>query len=310
VAQASVAWRDALFVTGGLRVERTAGALDAQVATLPMLGASWVRAHGDVSLKLRGAYGKGIRPPQTVTRGATWSHRVPLAARAHLEPESQSGVEVGADVSVGRALTLHLTRFDQRASGLVQPVTTVRDGFAGGGRLGYELQNVGAIDNRGWELQGVARAGALAVTGSLALVDSRVARLASGYRGDLRPGDRMLEVPARTMSLAATWTSARWSTTWGAARASDWINYDGLALGAALAGGTAAPRDFVGAQLRTYWREYAGVTRVRGALAYRVRAGTSLVLSAENLLDRQRGEPDNVTVLPGRTVLAGLRADF
>ena len=153
-------------------------------------------------------------------------------------------------------------------------------------------------------------AGPLSVTGALALVESRVARLASGYRGDLRPGDRMLEVPARTLSLGATWSAARWTATWSASRASDWINYDGLALGAALASGTATPGDFAGPQLRAYWREYPGVTRVRGTLSYRLRAGTSLDVAGDNLLDRQRGEPDNVTVLPGRTVTAGLRAEF
>jgi iron complex outermembrane receptor protein len=34
------------------------------------------------------------------------------------------------------------------------------------------------------------------------------------------------------------------------------------------------------------------------------------VLTADNLLDRQRGEPDNLTIVPGRTLLLGLRAAF
>ena len=315
VAQTALSWNDALFVTGGARLERTSGGSDAQVATLPMLGTSWVHAWGDATLKLRAAYGRGIRPPQTITREATFTGRLMAASRAELAPESQSGIEAGADLSLGRRLSLHVTRFDQRASGLIQPVTIVEDGVAVGGgaphpRLAYELQNVGAIDNRGWELQGVTTWGALSVGGSLALVDSRVARLANGYRGDLRPGDRMLEVPARTLSLSATWTAPRWSTTWNASRANDWINYDGLALGESLASGTATPRDFAGSQLRAYWREYAGVTRLRGTIAFRLRGGTSLLFTGDNLLDYQRGEPDNVTVLPGRTIMAGLRADF
>jgi iron complex outermembrane receptor protein len=32
------------------------------------------------------------------------------------------------------------------------------------------------------------------------------------------------------------------------------------------------------------------------------------VLTGENLLDLQRGEPDNATIVPGRTVLLGVRA--
>jgi hypothetical protein len=33
-------------------------------------------------------------------------------------------------------------------------------------------------------------------------------------------------------------------------------------------------------------------------------------MSAGNLLDYQLGEPDNVTVLPGRTITGGVRGKF
>jgi iron complex outermembrane receptor protein len=36
----------------------------------------------------------------------------------------------------------------------------------------------------------------------------------------------------------------------------------------------------------------------------------TVVLTGRNLLDAQRGEPDNVTVVPGRTLTAGLQAKF
>ena len=35
-----------------------------------------------------------------------------------------------------------------------------------------------------------------------------------------------------------------------------------------------------------------------------------VILTGENLLDVQRGEPDNITVLPGRTITFGVRAEF
>jgi glucose-1-phosphate thymidylyltransferase len=35
-----------------------------------------------------------------------------------------------------------------------------------------------------------------------------------------------------------------------------------------------------------------------------------LVLGGDNLLDRQRGEPDDATVMPGRSVSLGIRAKF
>ncbi len=72
----------------------------------------------------------------------------------------------------------------------------------------FQTQNVGEISNRGWELQTTVDAGALSLIGNLSLVDSRVQRVARGYSGDLRVGDTMLGVPARTASATAAWAMA------------------------------------------------------------------------------------------------------
>ena len=66
----------------------------------------------------------------------------------------------------------------------------------------------------------------------------------------------------------------------------------------------------VGPALRAYWREYRGTTHlsVRASLALRARTWVSL--SGDNLLNRQTGEPDNVTVVPGRSINLGLRTAF
>jgi iron complex outermembrane receptor protein len=237
-----------------------------------------------------------------------------LYAAGALAPESQAGVEAGLDLLVGRRLGLHVTRFDQRASGLVQPVLLGADTVVTRSRgvptrttrFLYQLRNVGEIANRGWELQGTADAGRLSLAATLSLVDSRVVRLASGYDGDLRPGDRMLEVPARTASVSATWSAARWSTSWTLARAADWTAYDRVALDAA-----ALERPAVsGAWLRGFWRDYDGVTRLRATLSRDLFRGAGLTLAGDNLLDERRGEPDNATVLPGRTVTLGIRLRF
>jgi hypothetical protein len=150
---------------------------------------------------------------------------------------AQSGVEAGVDLLVGRVLGFHVTRFDQLAAGLIRPVAVSSsgpgpggDGGGGGGgrggsgpggggpndgrRIAYELQNVGEITNRGWEVSGSAGAHGFTVSTAYAIVDSRVRRL------------------------------------------------------------------------------------------------LSLVATADNLLNHEFGEPDNVTVLPGRTIAGGLRARF
>jgi iron complex outermembrane receptor protein len=325
LGQGELSLGNSLFVNGGTRLEYISGpSFGGQLALLPMLGVSWVREANGWTGKLRGAYGRGIRPARTLARGATWSGGRLAGTLTSLDPEQQSGVELGGDLLWRGGLGLHVTRFDQRASGLVQPVALVINPRAGAlpgarsPRIAYELQNVGAIDNRGWELQATTGTGPLSIAATLSLVDSRVARLASGYRGDLRPGDRILEVPARTLGLTASWTAPRWSLSGTVARASDWINYDRLALADAIedalevptAGGAEPPRAPVGDQLRAYWRRYDGAARVSVRGSYRLWGRTALTLSGDNLLNRQVGEPDNISVLPGRTLTAGFRTGF
>ncbi len=120
----------------------------------------------------------------------------------------------------------------------------------------------------------------------------------------------MLEVPARTLGVNGSYVRSRWSTQWSLTRASDWINYDRIALLSAFAGQGRDPREFVGPQLRDYWINYDGVTRVGGRVSLFLGRGMTFTVEGENLLDEQRGEPDNVTVLPGRTVSAGLKVRF
>jgi len=322
VAQANTSLRNRVFLTTGLRLERDDALVGStRVTALPMLGGAVVGDRGDVTFKVRAAYGKGIRPVQGAIRELAWSGRRTALVAYDITPEQQAGVEAGADLFVGRTLGFHVTRFDQQATGLIQsvPVTvpareTERgaryDDNAGGTYVAYELQNVGEIANRGWELQGTADFGRLSLGSSLSLVDSRVQRVASGYSGDLRAGDRMLEVPARTVSATGSWKGNRWFSSLTLSRASDWTGYDRVAVANALTSGGLLPSDLVGDRLRSYWRQYAGVTRLRANFTRDLFRGVSLVLTGDNLLGQQRGEPDNATVVPGRTLTAGLKAKF
>jgi iron complex outermembrane receptor protein len=313
-AQAMLSWQDRWYLSAGGRAERTRGATtDVQSALLPMVGAVYVRDYGTAVLKLRSAYGTGIRPARTLARGTSWMGRGGASATEGLQPERQTGIEAGADLVLAHGVSLHVTRFDQEASGLIQPVGSMSNAVGANGRIvrnvSYTLQNVGAITNRGWELQATARRSRLQLAGTLSLVDSRVARTATGYRGELRVGDRMLDVPASTVSLAATWAAHRWSVSSTATRAADWIGYDRTAIGEAVAN-TAPEYDFGGPLLRRYWLRYDGVTRWRANASYRLRGDLSLLIGGENLLNVQRGAPDNATVTAGRTLSFGLRSMF
>ena len=321
VAQANTSMQNHVFLTAGMRLERDDALLGStRVSSLPMLGGAVVGGRGDVTLKLRAAYGKGERPVQGAIRELGWSGRRTTLVAYDVTPEQQAGVEAGADLFVGRTLGFHVTRFDQKATGLIQSVPiSVPDGAPSRGArfddygqsyVAYELQNVGEIANRGWEITSTVDFGRLSLGSSLSLVDSRVQRLASGYTGDLQPGDRMLEVPARTASVSGSWQGKGWFSSLTLARASDWTGYDRVAVAEALTSGGLAPSDLVGDRLRSYWRDYAGVTRLRANFSRDLFRGLSFTLTGDNLLGQQRGEPDNVTIVPGRTVTAGLKAKF
>jgi iron complex outermembrane receptor protein len=176
--------------------------------------------------------------------------------------------------------------------------------------MAFTLQNVGAITNRGWEFEATTRVRSLSVAATMALVDSRVARVANAYRGELRVGDRMLDVPANTVSLSAAWARGRWTLTSTAIRAADWVGYDRGAVGSALSTGDQSVRALEGTNLRTFWLRYPGVTRWRAGAQYRWREAFSLVAGGENLLNVQTGVPDNATVIAGRTLTFGVRTVF
>jgi len=315
-AQASTAWRDALFLTGGLRVERNdAFAGDDRHPVLPLLGVAFVRTIGPIEMKLRSSYGKGIRPPATAVRGAWGEPTSPLGVRPGLDPEVQTGIESGVELYAGESFSLQATRFDQHATGLIQNVAIAVDtqlrGDAAERRIRFQPENVGEITNRGWEMQAALRRGPLGVRGTFTSVDSRVRTVADGYVGDLRAGDRMLAVPARTASLTASWVSTGWSTALTATRAADWINYDRIALSRAYASSDGAEQGAVtGWRLRDFWRPYSGETHLRLSASRDVGRGLELLFVGDNLLGGQLGEPDNLTIRQGRTITGGLRASF
>jgi len=324
VVQANVSWRDAGYLTGGLRVERNDVLGSSTVSALPMIGVAAVHDYGPLTIKLRSAYGRGIRQAANAARETAWFDPRGQVHQLSLAPEEQSGVEAGVDFFLGKSFGLQMTRFDQLASGLIQRVaytyTTQSQGRPPGNasqsepvhpedrHIEYTFQNVGEITNRGWELKSDLTVAALSLVGTFSTVDSRVRRVARGYTGDLRVGDRMLEVPAKTGSVSALLTGASWTGSLTASRSWDWINYDAVALAGAFSNSTQTDAALVGQELRNYWLQYSGVTRLRASIGRTVFRGLGFTLSGENLLNRQHGEPDNITVVPGRTLSVGLKA--
>jgi iron complex outermembrane receptor protein len=301
---------DRLSLSGGVRVERQlGGGASTHFATLPMAGTAYTLRSGALTMKLRASYGKGVRWPQLAAHQEGYLHT--RSPNLNLAPEQQSGLEAGVDFLLGHSLKLQATRFDQTASGLIQRSTTADGDDDDDDHLPRLMwENVGEISNRGWELQARFERGALSLIGNVALVDSRVRRVADGYAGDLRAGDRMLAVPARTFGLTAAWTRPNWYAGVTAYRAADWINYDRLALAQVLVDANKAGTQVPGAQLRSFWRQYDGNMHLRASLSRELGRGWTGYFTADNLFNYQVGEPDNITIIPGRTISFGLRAAF
>jgi iron complex outermembrane receptor protein len=111
--------------------------------------------------------------------------------------------------------------------------------------------------------------------------------------------------------MTASFAAGGWIAALGATRAFDWVNYDRLELATAYAAASGTQEhQFVGPHLRAYWRTYDGETHLRFTTARDLTRGITLLVTAENLLGGQLGEPDNVTIRPGRTITGGLRASF
>jgi len=308
---ASAALDNTVFLTGGLRVEHDSRLpTDDDVALLPMLGVATVHDVGPATIKLRAAYGQGIRPPSTVAHSAFWQTHASSATQTSLGAERQSGVESGIDVMFDRALTLKITHFDQHASGLIQQVVVPATNDPMSHRWELKLENVGEIANRGWELEAQTAISRLSITGTMSFVDSRVQHLADGYTGDLQTGDRMLQVPSHTASLNLSWLGRRWYASVSGSRAFNWVNYDELALSEMFLNTMHPAGEMSGARLREYWRDYTGSLRVRATVSRDLFNRFAVELSGENLLGHQLNEPDNMTVLPGRTVMTGVRLKF
>ena len=296
--QLKVTLRDALHLVAGVRGERNSSfGTDYGTAWSPMAGAAYVHGAGELTLKLRSAYGKGIRPPSPSARRGFATKQYRQIANPLLAPESQSGVEGGIDLHGGNVFALSLTAFDQRAEGLIQHVT--RDPRST--LPSVQQQNVGRISNRGGEAQGSLRIGPVSAEGSYATVSSVVRALAKFYTGELRVGDRVPEVPSWTGHLALTMHRGRLSGTVGADLLGEWVGYDWISYYSALGDVSTAPES-----LRPFWIDYPAITQGYLLFADEPSERFAWFARVDNLANRQRHTRDNLAVTAGRTISIGV----
>jgi outer membrane receptor protein involved in Fe transport len=286
-----------LFLTAGIRGDwnSTFGeALGARFVWSPMLGVAFTRDASFGTFKVRGAFGKGIRPPPPSARQSIATLKFRQIGNPAIKPETQSGFEGGVEWFAGDRATLSLTGYTQTAKGLIQQV--IQD------RRTIQYQNVGQIANRGAEMEGQLRQGNLRANGSLSLTDSRVRALARTYSGDLAVGDRVPEVPSSSGSLAVSWDVARTTFTVGSVFIGPWTGYDW----SRYVGDEAQESDEI-TDLRAYWRHYQGIVRPYLSVNHIWKRDVEWFARVDNLTNVQRYERDKLQVTAGRTMTLGVR---
>jgi outer membrane receptor protein involved in Fe transport len=294
-AQLKVDFARSLFVTAGMRSDWNSNFGEALGAVWsPMIGLAYTRDASFGTLKLRGAYGKGIRPPAPSARLAIATLKFRQNPNPSLEPETQSGFEGGIEWFAGDRATLSLTGYTQTARGLIQQV--ILD------RRTIQYQNVGQIANRGAEIEGQLRQGTLRANGSFSLTDSRVRALGRTYSGDLAVGDRVPEVPSSSGSLSLNWDVARTTFTLGGAYIGPWTGYDW----SRYVGDEAQDSEAI-TNLRSYWQRYQGIVRPYLSVNHIQSRDIEWFARVDNLTNVQRYERDNLQVTAGRTMTVGLR---
>ncbi len=297
--QVKVDLSNSLFLTAGLRGERNSNFGEhVRTAYAPMVGAAFTRDVGEATLKLRTAYGKGLRPPQPSMRRAIQTIGFRQLANPHLEPEVQSGSEFGAELYVGDRLNLSITAYNQNAEGLIQQV--VASPLEGARTIQY--QNVGRIRNTGLEFEGSARAGVLRGDVVYSLTRSRVRALSESYTGELKVGDQVPEVPSSSGLASLTLEQGDLRATLGASYVGPWTGYNWVSYyesEAVMAGSVPA--------LRSFWVRYPSITRPFAGIAYTMSRGLDWYLRVDNLSNEQRNERDNLQITSGRTATLGVR---
>ncbi|MGQ0643472.1 MAG: TonB-dependent receptor domain-containing protein [Gemmatimonadaceae bacterium] len=291
----------ALHLTAGLRGERNSSfGPNVGTAWSPMLGVAHTQElwSGRAALKLRGAYGRGIRPPSPSARRRITTVNFRQIENNELRPEEQSGIEYGGDVYVGDRLSLSLTAYRQNADELIQQVVARQEPPV------VQYQNVGRIVNTGVEIEGTARLGMLRGSATMSWTDSKVRRLSRTYNGDLRVGDQVPEVPNAAGQAWLSYDIAAMRLTGGATFIGSWTGYDWLAYYDAQADTSASARS---RPLRGYWVRYPALVKPFIMLEGRVARDAALFLRVDNLANKQLNERDNLQITAGRMTTIGVK---
>jgi outer membrane receptor protein involved in Fe transport len=298
-AQAQFGLDDALFLTGGIRIEENTPFTTPGVSTSPRVGAAYTRQFADVKVKTRVSYGEGIRLPDPASRSGYVVPGYAQLDNPQLGPERQAGVDAGFDFEIGDIGTFSVTYYDQVARDLVEQVLVAP--------TTYQFQNVGRIRNTGWEFEGGLATHRVQLKTEFSIASSQVENLGAGYTGDLQVGNQVLGVPR--LSAGATLTINPGHRTLIIASVfavGHWTSYNEAALMAAEDTNTST----VPINTREYWEVFPAFAKANLALCRRLSSHVALQLQVNNIFNNRAFELNQLYATPGRTTVLGAQFDY
>ena len=167
-AQEEVAWRDRVFLTGAVRGDdNSAFGAGYDAAVYPKFSATWVVSEeafwdwGNVvnSLRLRSAWGRAGRQPNTFAAVTLYSPQLGAGGTSGIEPSVKGNPDVGPEVStelelgfdaafLNNRITTEFTYYTQK----VKDALLSQDLAPSSGFPGSQSANLGQLSNWGWEL--------------------------------------------------------------------------------------------------------------------------------------------------------------
>jgi outer membrane receptor protein involved in Fe transport len=298
-AQAQLGVRDVLFFTGGLRAEQNTNFGDSLGTPVsPRVGLSYVQPVGQATLKLRGSWGRAIRPPSPGEKDAGVG---PLTlANPQLGPERQQGWDAGVDAVFGTRGSLSVTYYNQTAEHLIQYVLLQLSPEAT-----YQWQNVARVKNTGVEVEGALNAGLLRLRGQYGYTRARIAQLDPAYTGDLRVGDQTLDRPKHTGGASLAVLLASTTVAAGLSYVGSWTDYDYLAFYQCFGGTGPCQPTF-----RDYFIEYPSFAKINASVSQKITSHVSAFVSVDNLTNNQAYEALNFSPVTGRLSTVGFQLHY
>ncbi len=301
--QGQLSFRDALFLTGGLRAERNSDFGDSLGTPVsPQGGVSYVHALGNVSVKVRGSWGRAIRPPVPGSKAGSISPVSITLANPGLAPERQQGWDAGMDAVFGARGSLSVTYYHQTAENLIQLVLVQSDSVST-----YQNQNVGRVKNAGVEVEGAVSAGLLKLKAQYGYVRSRIEDLGPNYTGSSRVGDRPFNTPTHTAGASLTVAPVKGPTVAGGLTYVGSYNQTDLIALFSCFGRTGPCRS---GGSRSYIVAFPSFVKVNATISQRLTSLVSGFVSVDNLTNDMAHEPAEIAPVTGRTTTIGFQFHY